>query len=109
MDQYFVVTADGKQFGPVDLDGLRRWVTEGRVLGTTLIRKNGAEPVPASTLVELTGALTGDPATGDTTLRFSALSGVSAMIEKVPLEDAASAYKRMMTGKARFRIVLTMS
>ena len=58
---------------------------------------------------ELAGALTGDPATGDTTLRFSALSGVAAMIERVPLEEAAKAYKTMMSGKARFRIVLTMS
>ena len=46
------------------------------------------------------------PLTGDATLRFSALSGVSAMIETVPLEQAAEAYARMMEGKARFRIVL---
>src|SRR5499427_1991169 len=57
---------------------------------------------------KLEGALTGDPATGDETLRFSALSGVSAMIETVPLEKAADAYAKMMAGKARFRIVLTM-
>ena len=50
----------------------------------------------------------GDPATGDATLRFSALTGVSAMIETVPLEQAADAYAKMMAGKARFRIVLTM-
>jgi propanol-preferring alcohol dehydrogenase len=56
----------------------------------------------------LAGALTGDPATGDETLRFSALSGVSAMIETVPLEKAAHAYAKMMSGKARFRMVLTM-
>lgn len=54
------------------------------------------------------GALTGDPATGDTTLRFSALTGVAAMIETVPLEQAPEAYAKMMAGKARFRIVLTM-
>ena len=46
------------------------------------------------------------PATGDATLRFSALSGVSAMIETVPLEQAPSAYAKMMAGKARFRMVL---
>src|SRR5262249_37270556 len=75
----------------------------------------GAEPIGASDMAptfaarDLTGALTGDPATGDTTLRCRALSGVSAMIEKVPLEQAADAYNKMMTGKARFRIVLTMS
>jgi propanol-preferring alcohol dehydrogenase len=52
------------------------------------------------------GSLTGNPATGDATLRFSALSGVAAMIETVPLEQAAAAYAKMMAGKARFRIVL---
>ena len=54
------------------------------------------------------GALTGDPATGDATLRFSALTGVAAMIETMPLERAPEAYAKMMAGKARFRMVLTM-
>jgi alcohol dehydrogenase, propanol-preferring len=55
------------------------------------------------------GALTGTPATGDATLRFSVLSGVKAMIETMPLEKAAEAYAKMMSGKARFRMVLTMA
>ncbi len=55
---------------------------------------------------KVAGSLTGNPATGDATLRFSALSGVSAMIETVPLEQAAAAYAKMMAGKARFRMVL---
>ena len=50
---------------------------------------------------KLEGALTGDSATGDATLRFSALSGVSAMIETFPLEEAAAAYAKMMAGKAQ--------
>jgi alcohol dehydrogenase, propanol-preferring len=54
------------------------------------------------------GALTGTPATGDTTLRFSVLSGVAAMIETMPLEKAPEAYAKMMSGKARFRMVLTV-
>jgi alcohol dehydrogenase, propanol-preferring len=54
------------------------------------------------------GALTGDPATGDATLKFSVLAGVAAMIETVPLENAPAAYARMMAGKARLRMVLTM-
>ena len=57
---------------------------------------------------KLHGALTGDPATGDATLRFSAASGVSAMIETLPLEKAPEAYAKMIAGKARFRMVLTM-
>ena len=54
------------------------------------------------------GALTGDPATGDATLKFSLLTGVAAMIETMPLEKAAEAYAKMMAGKARLRMVLTM-
>ena len=41
------------------------------------------------------------------TLAFSALTGVKAMIETYPLEQAAAAFERMMSGKARFRVVLT--
>jgi D-arabinose 1-dehydrogenase-like Zn-dependent alcohol dehydrogenase len=32
----------------------------------------------------------------------------AALIEKYPLEKAADAYARMMSGKAEFRVVLTM-
>jgi len=41
-------------------------------------------------------------------LRFAELSGVRPMIETFPLEKAADAYARMMSGKAEFRVVLTM-
>ena len=41
------------------------------------------------------------------TLNFSALTGVKAMIETYPLERAAEAFEYMMSGKARFRVVLT--
>ncbi len=43
------------------------------------------------------------------TLEFSVLSGVRPMIERYPLEKAADAYQQMISGKARFRVVLTMS
>jgi len=42
------------------------------------------------------------------TLNFSALTGVKPMIETYPLEKAEDAYNRMMSGKARFRVVLTI-
>jgi len=41
------------------------------------------------------------------TLSFSVLSGVRSMNEVFPLERAGEAYDRMMSGKARFRAVLT--
>jgi propanol-preferring alcohol dehydrogenase len=37
------------------------------------------------------------------------MSEVAAMIETMPLEKAAEAYAKMMSGKARFRMVLTMT
>jgi D-arabinose 1-dehydrogenase-like Zn-dependent alcohol dehydrogenase len=39
-------------------------------------------------------------------LRFSALTGVKPMIETYPLEKAAEAYARMLSGQARFRVVI---
>jgi hypothetical protein len=50
------------------------------------------------------GALTGNPATGDATLKFSVLTGVAAVIETMPLEKAAEACAKMMAGKARLRM-----
>ena len=41
------------------------------------------------------------------TMSFSALTGVRSMNEIYPLEKAPEAYERMMSGKARFRVVLT--
>src|ERR1700728_202547 len=54
------------------------------------------------------GWAAGTPADSEDTLRFSELTGVRAMIETYPLEKAADAYARMMSGNAQFRVVLTM-
>ncbi|SAL39165.1 alcohol dehydrogenase [Caballeronia telluris] len=50
----------------------------------------------------------GTSADSQDTLDFSALSGVKPMIEEFPLARAPEAYDRMMSGAARFRVVLTM-
>jgi D-arabinose 1-dehydrogenase-like Zn-dependent alcohol dehydrogenase len=50
----------------------------------------------------------GIPTDSEDTLRFAEMTGVRAMIEKYPLEKAAEAYARMMSGQAEFRVVLTM-
>ena len=42
------------------------------------------------------------------TLAFSVLSGVRSMNEVFPLDRAAEAYDHVMSGKARFRAVLTI-
>jgi D-arabinose 1-dehydrogenase-like Zn-dependent alcohol dehydrogenase len=41
-------------------------------------------------------------------LNFCALTGIRPMVETFPLEQAAAAYDRMLSGKARCRVVLTM-
>jgi D-arabinose 1-dehydrogenase-like Zn-dependent alcohol dehydrogenase len=54
------------------------------------------------------GWAAGTPAASEDTLRFAELTGVRPMIEKYPLEKAGEAYARMLSGKAQFRVVLTM-
>lgn len=48
----------------------------------------------------------GNSADSQDTLAFSALAGVRPMIEEFPLERAAEAYDRMMSGAARFKVVI---
>jgi D-arabinose 1-dehydrogenase-like Zn-dependent alcohol dehydrogenase len=72
------------------------------------------DPIEVTPIQLITGSKTiqgwaaGTPADSEDTLRFSELTGVRAMIETYPLERAAEAYARMMSGKAEFRVVLTM-
>jgi len=72
------------------------------------------EPLEVSPIQLISGSRTiqgwaaGTPADSEDTLRFSELTGVRAMIETYPLEKAAEAYARMMSGNAQFRVVLTM-
>ena len=66
--------------------------------------------VPAIPLVMQKRAVAGWPSgtsiDSEDTLKFSSLFGVKALIEKYPLEKAPEAFERMMSGKARFRVVL---
>ena len=55
------------------------------------------------------GSLAGTAIDTEDALAFSVLENIRPMIETRPLEQAADAYARMMEGKARFRMVLTMS
>jgi alcohol dehydrogenase/propanol-preferring alcohol dehydrogenase len=50
----------------------------------------------------------GTAADSEDAMRLAALSGIRPMIETFPLVEAAAAFDRMMSGKARFRVVLTM-
>ena len=72
------------------------------------------DPIPVTPIQLITGSRSlqgwaaGTPADSEDTLRFAELSGVRPMIEIYPLAQAAEAYARMLSGKAEFRVVLTM-
>jgi D-arabinose 1-dehydrogenase-like Zn-dependent alcohol dehydrogenase len=82
--------------------------------GRLIVIGVASEPIEVSPLQLITNTRTiqgwasGTPIDANDTLRFSELSGVRAMIETYPLEKAAEAYARMLSGKAQFRVVLTM-
>ena len=80
--------------------------------GKLLIVGIADEPISASTLSligprrMIAGWPSGTSMESQDTLAFSALSGVRSMNQVFPLEKAAEAYDLMMSGKARFRVVL---
>jgi len=65
-EEYWVTGADGREYGPVGLDLLVRWVGEGRVVAGTKVRKGQAPAEEARSLPELGSlfAAPGSPAPG---------------------------------------------
>ena len=78
------------------------------VIGVTFdpLEVNPVQLISGSRTIQ--GWAAGTPADSQDTLRFAELTGVRPMIETYPLEKAAEAYARMLSGKAEFRVVLTM-
>jgi D-arabinose 1-dehydrogenase-like Zn-dependent alcohol dehydrogenase len=82
--------------------------------GKLLVIGAAFEPIEVSPVQLIVGSKTiqgwvaGTPTDSEDTLRFAELTGVRPMIETYPLEQASEAYARMMSGKAQFRVVLTM-
>lgn len=80
--------------------------------GKLLIVGASGDPVEVPPLLLISGrrSVSGWPSgtamDSEDTLRFSVLANVRPMIEVFPLAKAAEAYERMMSGKARFRVVL---
>ena len=68
--------------------------------------------VPAGLLIfgrhSIAGWASGRAIDSEDTMAFALRTGVRSMNEHFPLERAAEAYERMMSGEARFRVVLTM-
>ena len=81
--------------------------------GKLVVLGASAEPIEVSPLLligarrSIYGWPSGTAPDSEDTLKFSLLSNVRPMIETFPLAKAAEAYQHMLSGKARFRVVLT--
>jgi D-arabinose 1-dehydrogenase-like Zn-dependent alcohol dehydrogenase len=89
-------------------------VQGGVAVGGTLLIVGAAESMQVSPMSLLMGCrsvkgwYSGTSIDSQDTLAFSVRTGVRPMIETYPLERVSEAYDRMMSGKARFRVVLTV-
>lgn len=85
--------------------------TDGRLL----VVGASAEPIEVGPFQLIPGRRSvagwpsGTPIDSEDTLKFSAMTGVRPRIETYPLHRAGEAYDRMMSGKARFRVVLQVA
>jgi D-arabinose 1-dehydrogenase-like Zn-dependent alcohol dehydrogenase len=83
--------------------------------GKLLVVGASADPISATPIQlignrrSIQGWPSGSARDSEDTLNFCALTGIRPMVETFPLEQAAAAYDRMLSGKARFRVVLTMN
>ncbi len=104
--QVILATAASAQAMSAVIDGLA-------INGRLLVEGASADPIavfPQQLIRErrsIKGWPSGAAIDSQDALAFSALSGVRPVIETMPLQRAAEAYERMMSGKARFRMVLT--
>jgi D-arabinose 1-dehydrogenase-like Zn-dependent alcohol dehydrogenase len=83
--------------------------------GKLLVVGASADPISVTPIQligqrrSIQGWPSGSARDSEDTLNFCALTGIRPMIETFPLEQAAAGYERMLSGKARFRVVLTMN
>lgn len=98
---------DGKAMSPL-IEGLG-------VGGQLLVVGASTEPISATPIQlllsrrSIQGWPSGTARDSEDTLNFCALTGIRPMVETLPLEQATVGYERMINGKARFRVVLTMN
>lgn len=83
--------------------------------GKLLVLGASADPISVTPIQlignrrSIQGWPSGSARDSEDTLNFCALTGIRPMVETFPLEQAAAAYDRMLSAKARFRVVLTMN
>ena len=94
------------------------WITNlgrnGLAVNGTMLVVGAAESMQVSSMFLLSGCrsvkgwYSGTSIDSQDTLAFSVRTGVRSMNETYPLDRVSEAYDRMMSGKARFRVVLSI-
>jgi D-arabinose 1-dehydrogenase-like Zn-dependent alcohol dehydrogenase len=93
-------------------DAMSPWVEGLAVNGRMVLVGADVKPMQVNPVAMLrarrsiTGWPSGTAKDSEDCLKFAALTGIRPMIEKYPFDKAQEAYERMMSGKARFRVVL---
>ena len=106
-DAIVATAASGASMSPL-IPGLRPG-------GRMVVVGAGLDPITVSALDlifgtrTITGSLTGSAIENEDNLAFSARQGVKPMIETMPLTEAPKAYEHMMSGAARFRVVIDLT
>jgi D-arabinose 1-dehydrogenase-like Zn-dependent alcohol dehydrogenase len=91
------------------------WISTLAINGRMVIVGAGMEPLEISpiSLIGARSSVAGWPSgtakDSEDCLNFAALTGIRPMIESYPFEKAEEAYQRMMSGKARFRVVIELN
>ena len=83
-EQYWVVAADGKEYGPADLETLRQWAKEGRVVHATHVRKSSGGTIYAGKMPELADVF--PPREGQAAAPGQAPPGPSSAVVALPSE-----------------------
>ena len=105
---HFLATAPDSKAMSALIDGLG-------VGGQLLVVGASADPMnvtPVQLIMSrrsIRGWPSGTAKDSEDTLNFCALTGIRPMVETLPLEQAAKGYEQMLSGKARFGMVLTMN
>lgn len=61
MSTHYMIGGDGRQYGPVSVEQIQQWVTEGRATSQTLLRVEGGEWKPLATFPEFVGVAASPP------------------------------------------------
>jgi len=83
---YWVMGADGNEYGPVTLPDLTRWIHERRLIATSRVRTEASEWTEAGLVPEIAALFPGGPAANSPAAPGAAAPGTTAHAAALPAE-----------------------